>query len=207
MTVRVSADPAPAVALDRRRVGHRQRPPRRLAGSLCREFLHGRVAHAGPARADRHEWRALAARALEPNVFYEPAFALAAAPVFGRRCRRNPGLVGEEAAAAARLLPGAHRSAGATALNLPVLVGWTHPYAPLGMPLVEREAAEPITARFLSHLAADPRCRDCCCCPICRWTGPFAGALDGDLRRAQMPSADFDRHRPGATGADRRPSH
>ena len=29
------------------------------------------------------EWRALAARAIEPNVFYEPAFALAAAPVFG----------------------------------------------------------------------------------------------------------------------------
>ncbi len=29
-------------------------------------------------------WRDLAARALEPNVFYEPAFALAAAPVFGR---------------------------------------------------------------------------------------------------------------------------
>ena len=30
------------------------------------------------------EWRALAGRALEPNVFYEPAFALAAQPVFGR---------------------------------------------------------------------------------------------------------------------------
>jgi hypothetical protein len=29
------------------------------------------------------EWRALAARAIEPNVFYAPAFALAAAPVFG----------------------------------------------------------------------------------------------------------------------------
>ena len=29
-------------------------------------------------------WRALAERALDPNVFYEPAFALAAAPVFGR---------------------------------------------------------------------------------------------------------------------------
>ena len=26
------------------------------------------------------EWRELAARSLEPNVFYEPAFALAAAP-------------------------------------------------------------------------------------------------------------------------------
>ena len=30
------------------------------------------------------EWRALAARALVPNVFYEPAFALAAQPLFGR---------------------------------------------------------------------------------------------------------------------------
>ena len=33
--------------------------------------------------ADVPAWRALAARALEPNVFYEPAFARAAAPVFG----------------------------------------------------------------------------------------------------------------------------
>ena len=31
----------------------------------------------------RDEWRDLARRALEPNVFYDPAFALAAAPVFG----------------------------------------------------------------------------------------------------------------------------
>src|SRR5215470_17345651 len=30
------------------------------------------------------EWRELAAHALEPNVFYEPAFARHAAPVFGR---------------------------------------------------------------------------------------------------------------------------
>ncbi len=29
------------------------------------------------------EWRALAAGALEPNVFYDPGFALAAASVFG----------------------------------------------------------------------------------------------------------------------------
>ena len=32
------------------------------------------------------EWRSLAARALEPNVFYDPAFALAAARVFGEGC-------------------------------------------------------------------------------------------------------------------------
>ncbi len=29
-------------------------------------------------------WRLLAERAAEPNVFYDPDFALAAAPVFGR---------------------------------------------------------------------------------------------------------------------------
>jgi len=40
------------------------------------------------------EWRELAARALEANVFYEPDFALAAAAVFGPRCRRRAGLVG-----------------------------------------------------------------------------------------------------------------
>ena len=29
------------------------------------------------------DWGALAARAVEPNVFYEPAFAMASAPVLG----------------------------------------------------------------------------------------------------------------------------
>jgi hypothetical protein len=32
-------------------------------------------------------WRRLAANAAEPNVFHEPGFALAAAPVLGRGCR------------------------------------------------------------------------------------------------------------------------
>ena len=44
------------------------------------------------------EWRALAARALEPNVFYDPAFALAAAPVFGHDVGRRAGLVARHAA-------------------------------------------------------------------------------------------------------------
>ena len=34
----------------------------------------------GPLAA---QWRELAERAIEPNVFYEPAFALAAAPALG----------------------------------------------------------------------------------------------------------------------------
>jgi len=37
----------------------------------------------------RDAWRDLLDRAIEPNVFYHPAFALPAAPVFG-----NPGEIG-----------------------------------------------------------------------------------------------------------------
>ena len=44
------------------------------------------------------EWRDLAGRALEPNVFYEPSFALAAGPVFGRDS--GAGLVWSRAALA-----------------------------------------------------------------------------------------------------------
>src|SRR5579862_5283510 len=45
------------------------------------------------------EWRDLSARAIEPNVFYDPAFALAAAPVFGKTAgailvRRKNRLIG-----------------------------------------------------------------------------------------------------------------
>src|SRR5208282_4917987 len=41
-------------------------------------------------------------------------------------------------------------------LHLPVLVGLTHPYGPLGVPLVEREAAEPVIAAWLEHVGGDP---------------------------------------------------
>src|SRR4051812_49911352 len=79
------------------------------------------------------EWRALAARALEPNVFYEPAFALAAAPVFG--VDAGAVLMRTADGRLAGLFPariGRWRG-GFTSM----LVGWTHPYAPLGTPLID----------------------------------------------------------------------
>ena len=139
------------------------------------------------------EWRELAARALEPNVFYEPAFALAAAPVFARDAgamlvwshddpRR---LVGFFPARIERRRYGVH---------LPILVGLTHPYGPLGVPLVEREGAEPIIAAWLAHLAADESLPGLVLLPYLPEDGPFAAALSSILRRAQMPAADFNRH-------------
>jgi CelD/BcsL family acetyltransferase involved in cellulose biosynthesis len=139
------------------------------------------------------EWRELAARALEPNIFYEPAFALPAAKVFGH----DAGALLVWSGTSPRKLLGffpARIEPRRYGLKLPVLVGWTHPYAPLGTPLVEREAAEPVIAAWLAHLADDPELPGLVLLPFLPTDGPFATALDAIVRRAQMPVADFNTH-------------
>src|SRR5580698_7284552 len=84
------------------------------------------------------EWRELAASSLEPNIFYEPAFALEAAAVFGA----ETGAVLVWSGTSPRKLLGffpARVEQRRYGVNLPVLVGWTHAYAPLGTPLIARE--------------------------------------------------------------------
>ena len=137
-------------------------------------------------------WRELAGRALEPNVFYQPAFALAAAPVFGR----DAGAVLVWSGTSPRRLLGffpARIDQRRYGVKLPILVGWTHPYGPLGVPLVEREAAEPVIAAFLAHLAAADALPALVLLPLLPEDGPFTAALDAILRRARMPAADFNR--------------
>jgi CelD/BcsL family acetyltransferase involved in cellulose biosynthesis len=141
------------------------------------------------------EWRELAARALEPNVFYEPAFALAAAPVFGRG---GGALLVWSGTAGPRKLLGffpARIETRRYGVKLPVLVGWSFPYAPFGVPLIEREAAEPVIAAALAHLAAADNLPGLLLLPFVSESGPFATALEAIMRRAQMPAADFNRHR------------
>jgi hypothetical protein len=138
-------------------------------------------------------WRALAACALEPNVFYEPAFASAAAPVFGR----DAGAVLVWSGTDPRRLLGffpARIEKWRYGLPLPVLVGWTHAFAPFGAPLVEREAAEPIIAAWLAYLAANQNLPGLVLLPFLPEDGPFAAALQIILRRGQIPAADFNRH-------------
>ena len=139
------------------------------------------------------EWRELAACALEPNVFYEPAFAQPAAKIFGR----DAGALLVWSGTSPRKLLGffpAHIEPRRYGLKLPVWVGWTHAYAPLGTPLVEREAAEPAIAAWLAHLADDPDLPGLVLLPYLAADGPFATALDAIVRRAQMPIADFNTH-------------
>jgi CelD/BcsL family acetyltransferase involved in cellulose biosynthesis len=140
-----------------------------------------------------NEWRDLAERALAPNVFYEPAFALAAAPLFGR----SVGAVLVWSGTVPRKLLGffpARVTRHRYGLKLPVLVGWTHPFAPLGTPLIEREAAEPVIAAWLGHVSGDGRLPGLLLLPFVPEDGPFAGALAAVVRRMQMPVAAFNEH-------------
>ncbi len=146
----------------------------------------------------------MAACALEPNAFYEPAFALAAAPVFGRDV--GAGLVWSRATPA-RLLgffPARieHRRYG---IPLPVLTGWTHPYGPLGTPLVARDWSEPVIAAWLEHVASNATLPNIMLLPRMPVTGACAAALDRVIARRGGGTRDFGRHARAllAPGSDR----
>jgi CelD/BcsL family acetyltransferase involved in cellulose biosynthesis len=147
------------------------------------------------------EWRELSARALVPNVFYEPAFARAAAPVFGHDTGAVLVWSGTEPRKLLGFFP-ARIEPRRYGLKLPVMVGWTHPFAPFGVPLVEREAAEPVLAAWLAHLADDVRFSGLLLLPFLPEEGPFATSLRTVLRRARMSNADFNRHTRALLAAD-----
>jgi len=139
------------------------------------------------------EWRTLASVALEPNVFYEPAFALAAARVFGRDA--GAGLVWSRTTPA-RLLgffPARieHRR---YVIPLPVLTGWTHPYGPLGTPLVARDWGAPVIAAWLEHVADSAALPDLMLLPYVPVAGAWADALEHVIARRGGRTREFGRH-------------
>jgi CelD/BcsL family acetyltransferase involved in cellulose biosynthesis len=151
------------------------------------------------------QWRALAADALEPNVFYEPAFAFAAAPVFGHDV--GAGLVWSRSTPPRMLgfFP-ARIERRRWGVPLPVLVGWTHAYGPLGTPLVDREATDAVIAAWLDHLAAHPHLPNLVLLPYIA-EGPVARAIAAVVARRKGWSAAFGRHQrallaPGDERAD-----
>jgi CelD/BcsL family acetyltransferase involved in cellulose biosynthesis len=136
------------------------------------------------------EWRALAARALEPNVFYEPAFMLAAAPVFGADA--GAVLVRTTGGRLAGLFPARiERWRGVVSA---MAVGWTHPFAPLGTPLVDRDEPESIIAAWLDHLSHDSAMPAHLLLPLIPEHGAFAKALDAVLAQEGRRNSAFGRH-------------
>ena len=91
-------------------------------------------------------------------------------------------------------------------LKLPVLVGWTNPYAPLGTPLVEREAAEPVIAAWLAHLADDPELPGLVLLPFLPTGRPVRGGARCHLAARADAGRRFQSLPAGAAGAGRRPA-
>jgi CelD/BcsL family acetyltransferase involved in cellulose biosynthesis len=157
-------------------------PPRRVAAGRA-EWR--KLAALEPMRA---EWRELSSRALEPNVFYDPAFALAAAPVFG-----DPGavLVWSKAGRLIGFFPARiERRYGV----IGTLTGWTHPYAPFGVPLVCRDEAEAAITAFLDHVETAEKLPKLVVLPLISRNGPFAAALSRTLTRRGGAAANFGDH-------------
>jgi CelD/BcsL family acetyltransferase involved in cellulose biosynthesis len=165
-------------------------PLARENAALTRRVAAGRaewrtLAALGSLRA---EWRALATQALEPNVFYDPVFALAAAPVFG-----NPGavLVWSKSDTLIGLFPARiERRYGMIA----TLTGWTHPYAPFGAPLVDRDEADAAIAGFLDHVEANEKLPALVMLPFVATEGAFAAALATVLLRRGGAMEIFGAH-------------
>jgi CelD/BcsL family acetyltransferase involved in cellulose biosynthesis len=165
---------------------------RERADASPRRFAAGRAEWKPlSALADiRAEWRDLGVRALEPNVFYDPAFALGAAPVFGADVgavlvwsKASPRLIG--------LFPARiERRYGV----LSVLTGWTHPYAPFGVPLVDRDEADAAIGAFLDHVEAAPDLPKLVMLPLLARDRAFAGSLMRVLARHGGAAAHFGDH-------------
>jgi CelD/BcsL family acetyltransferase involved in cellulose biosynthesis len=133
----------------------------------------------GAAQAQRHiaDWRDLMARSLEPNVFLDPAFALAAARIAPRV---EFLLVWEGEAARRRLIalwPVAPRSVWPAA---PVR-GWTHDYACSGAPLLDRERAATALSALIEVLRSVRA--SALVAPQVRRDGPTSAFLNQFARR------------------------
>ncbi len=135
------------------------------------------------------EWRALIGRAIEPNVFYEPAFALAAAPVFGTGVRAFLVWSGRDLIG---LFPA--RMIRRYGVSPRLAAGWLHPYALLGTPLADREQAEAAIAAWLDHMARDARLPDLVLLPTLTVGGSFSAALDRVLDHRGARRVDFGTH-------------
>jgi CelD/BcsL family acetyltransferase involved in cellulose biosynthesis len=154
---------------------------------------------------DREAWRRLSERAAEPNVFYDPAFALAAGPALGARVQAALVWSGTRPRQLFGFFPIRHeRRYGPF---WPVVTGWTHAFAPLGTPLVDRDRADQVIDAFLASVSGAARAAPILLWPFIPEHGPFAAALDRVLTRRGHRTARFGNHQravlaPGAERAD-----
>jgi CelD/BcsL family acetyltransferase involved in cellulose biosynthesis len=140
-------------------------------------------------------WQALAQRALEPNVFYAPAFAGAAAAVFGHDVGAVLAWSAEGAGERLIGLFPARLDRRRYGPLLPLLRGWTHPFAPLGLPLVDREQAPVAIDAWLDHIIAAPGLPKLLMLPLLPTEGAFAQTLRAALAARDAVALPLAAHR------------
>ncbi len=149
------------------------------------------------------EWRALGERAAEPNVFYAPDFALPAAAALAP----DAGAVLVRAVEPHRLIGffPCRIEPRRYGLRLPLLTGFTHPYGPLGTPLVDRDGVDAAVGAFLDHVADDVALPKLLLMPYLVEGGPVTAALAAGIAQRDGREARFGRHRRAllAPGDDR----
>jgi CelD/BcsL family acetyltransferase involved in cellulose biosynthesis len=104
-------------------------------------------------RANPASWRDLARHSIEPNVFLEPGFALAAVEHLDIPAPSVLTVFAAQRLVA--LLPGRVEGIG-SGRPVPVFVAWTHPFAPLSTPLLDREFAADAVPALMAAMRALP---------------------------------------------------
>ncbi len=104
-------------------------------------------------QGDPAAWRDLMPRAIEPNVFLEPGFSFPAASNFGGA---DLGVLSVfHGAKLVGLLPG--RVEGfSSGRAVPMFVAWTHPFAPMSSPLLDRDTAADAVSALIASMSALP---------------------------------------------------
>jgi hypothetical protein len=74
------------------------------------------------------------------------------------------------------------------------LTGWTHPYAPFGVPLIDRDEADAAIGAFLDHVEADASLPKLILLPLIARDRPFAIAFTRVLARHGGAAAQFGDH-------------
>jgi CelD/BcsL family acetyltransferase involved in cellulose biosynthesis len=146
--------------------------------------------------ADPGPWRELVRQAIEPNVFLEPGFAGAAvaaglggADVHAVTVRTAGRLVG--------LLPG-YVEGLAAGRPVPTFVAWTHPFAPLSTPLIDRYGGDEAMAAMLDFLPSLPGAPRLALFPLLAEEGPAAKSIARQLARAGHSARRFAAHQRAA---------
>jgi len=132
------------------------RAPRLVAGvDLAGRRPEFSVAEASLDQMDaaQSEWTDLATRAIEPNAFYEPGFALAAALHFPVKTRPRFIAVWGRAASGARRMAGLFPIVTSSPFVGDGFIRlWLHKQAALATPLVDRDDASAVIEAFLAWI-------------------------------------------------------